>query len=159
MNNTEVANEVYRLLNEHGLVEKGWTFKLSNTKRIMGQCRYRTKEIRVSGVHIALGEDADIMDTIRHEVAHAITGPGHKHDHVWKLNAIRLGARPKATAKLGYSLPHKYEIRCGVCETTLQKRHRRKSRKVLARAYCKKCGMAASQGQLYLVHVVGQHSI
>lgn len=152
MDHMDVANEVYRLLDEHGLIEKGWTFKLSSSKRILGQCRYREREIRVSGVHIELGDDAEIMDTIRHEIAHAVTGPGHKHDHVWKLNAIRLGASPRAAKRLDYDVPHKYEIHCGRCERTLQKRHRRMSRARLAERFCKMCGKT-SKGELLLVSV------
>ena len=38
----------------------------------------------------------DIKDTILHEIAHAIVGPGHGHDAAWRAVAINLGVHPRA---------------------------------------------------------------
>ena len=34
---------------------------------------------------------SDIRDTLLHEIAHAIVGPGHGHDAVWQTAARRIG--------------------------------------------------------------------
>lgn len=31
------------------------------------------------------------MDTVAHEVAHALVGPAHGHDAVWRRKAVELG--------------------------------------------------------------------
>jgi SNF2 family DNA or RNA helicase len=37
------------------------------------------------------GNDAELINTIRHEVAHAIVGPGHGHNEVWADKAREIG--------------------------------------------------------------------
>ncbi len=150
MNTAEAIQTVISMLNAHGLVSQGWTCKLSNTKRILGQCRYRDKSIRLSRIHVEMGSDDEVMNTIRHEVAHAITGPGFGHGAAWKRNAMLLGAAPKSKTKLDYAVPHSYEIRCLKCEKVLQKRHRRMSAQRLNARHCKCCGV---DGRLTMVSV------
>lgn len=150
MQPSEAITTIFNMLDSHGLVAKGWTCKLSNTKHILGQCSYRDKSIRLSRIHIAMGNDTEILNTIRHEVAHAITGPGHGHGQLWKQNAMLLGARPKSTAKLSYEAPHRYEIQCQKCERVLQKRHRRMSEKRIASCHCARCG---PEGRIRMITV------
>ena len=38
-----------------------------------------------------------ILDTIRHEIAHALVGPGHGHSIVWQHAAKQVGADTSAT--------------------------------------------------------------
>jgi hypothetical protein len=37
----------------------------------------------------------EIVDTILHEIAHALVGPRHGHDTVWKAKCTDIGARPE----------------------------------------------------------------
>ena len=34
-------------------------------------------------------------DVVLHEIAHALTGPGHGHDWAWKQKCVLVGARPE----------------------------------------------------------------
>lgn len=112
----------YRLLDEHGLLDQGWTFGFNGNKRRVGVCRYRERRIEVSRHYLALTPWAEIEDTIRHEVAHAVVGPGHKHGHVWKLAAIRLGARPAActTTAVSTAKPN-WILSCPTCPRTWER--------------------------------------
>jgi predicted SprT family Zn-dependent metalloprotease len=42
-----------------------------------------------------LNNEDQFTDTLRHEIAHAIVGPGHHHNTTWKVAAIQVGARPE----------------------------------------------------------------
>ena len=49
------------------------------------------KKISFSRNFIKNSSKEDIQDTILHEIAHAIVGPKHGHDKVWKAMASKLG--------------------------------------------------------------------
>jgi predicted SprT family Zn-dependent metalloprotease len=79
-----------RLLDEHGLQD--WSLVLDRAKRRAGVCRPGRKEIGLSGPLTALHSEAEVRDTILHEVAHALVGPRHGHDAVWRATALRIGS-------------------------------------------------------------------
>lgn len=39
-----------------------------------------------------LHDEAEVRDTILHEIAHALVGPEHQHDEVWRRTAVRIGS-------------------------------------------------------------------
>ncbi|HEV8062929.1 MAG TPA: SprT-like domain-containing protein [Gemmataceae bacterium] len=81
-------------LAKHGL--HGWTFGWADTKRRLGVCKHRTKRIEIAAYY-ALNNPAEaVLDTLLHEIAHALAGPGARHGPVWKAIAVRLGAMPRA---------------------------------------------------------------
>lgn len=79
---------------EHGLV--GWTFGLAGAKRRLGVCKYRRKRIEISAYYARNNPDAAVLDTLMHEIAHALAGPEAGHGPAWKAVAERLGATPRA---------------------------------------------------------------
>lgn len=121
----------YRLLKEHGLAEKGWTFDISYGKRQVGWCDYEEKKIAHSIYFIQDTPMEEIENTIRHEIAHALVGPDVKsHGPEWKFKAIEVGARPEAcTSQAINSARPNYRIRCANCNRLLGERHRRKRSK------------------------------
>lgn len=82
------------LFAEHRL--PGWTFGLSGSKRRLGVCKYRRKRIEISEYYARHNPDAAVLDTLRHEIAHAMAGPAAKHGPAWKAVAARIGATPRA---------------------------------------------------------------
>src|SRR3954463_2529714 len=74
----------------------GWTFGLSNAKRRLGVCKYRAKRIEIAEYYARNSPEETVLDTLRHEIAHALAGPAAKHDPAWKAVAVRLGATPRA---------------------------------------------------------------
>lgn len=78
----------------------GWRLVVDTKPRgsRFGQCRYSKKELAVSDWLIRLNgaDHPQVKETLRHEMAHVLTGPTHGHDLQWKVYAIRLGASTSA---------------------------------------------------------------
>src|SRR5262245_51513217 len=91
-----IAAEARRLMDLHGLSD--WSFAYNRRKRRLGLCYYPRKRLELSVHLVARNGDAEVRDTILHEIAHALTGPGHGHDAAWKAACVRVGARPERLA-------------------------------------------------------------
>lgn len=129
----QVENEFDRLINKvyytnhRGLVNlKGW--KLVWDKRPekrAGQCRHRLKEI---GISIKVAKARNIkgtINTVRHEIAHAVAGSGHGHNQIWRDMCKLTGAKQERCYnfnevdenKLSYKArTPKYTATCKNCE-------------------------------------------
>lgn len=79
------------LMAKHGLT--GWTFKFDHARQRLGCCKPYRRQISLSKHYVQNNRDELVLDTILHEIAHALT-PGHHHDDVWKAECVRIGARP-----------------------------------------------------------------
>ncbi|AFQ97386.1 SprT-like protein [Mycobacterium phage Rebeuca] len=90
---TQARELTQDLLHEHGL--KGWTVRFDNAKRRAGQCSYSTRTISLSRHLLALRSFEDSHNTITHEIAHALVGPGHGHNLVWVRKHRELGGDGK----------------------------------------------------------------
>ena len=78
-----------RLLREHGLDD--WTIVADRAKTRAGVCRFGTRQIGISAPLTLLHTEAEVLDTILHEIAHALVGPQHGHDAVWRARARAIG--------------------------------------------------------------------
>jgi len=73
-----------------------WNFVWDNKAvQRYGQCRYGSKEIGISKKLASINSLEETKDTVLHEIAHALTGPGHGHDRLWKQKCVLVGARPE----------------------------------------------------------------
>ena len=116
-------------MRKHGLILAGWRFKFDNAKMRLGQTAYRAQIISLSAPLVAVNDEATILDTIRHEIAHALVGPSHGHDAVWRSKARSiggLGVRQKPESMV-VTLEPRYSLTCANCGLTVT-RHRRASR-------------------------------
>lgn len=107
-----------KLMDEHGLLEQGWKFELDTTKMRIGSCSHRKKRITVSMWYLEKSSDAEILDTILHEIAHALLPEGvEDHGWEWKDMALRVGATPERLAGEGAvsSAKPNYRIKCLNC--------------------------------------------
>lgn len=77
------------LLARHGLGE--WRLSFTRAKRQAGVCRPDRKEIGLSSILTELHPESEVCDTVLHEIAHALVGPRHGHDQVWRAKALELG--------------------------------------------------------------------
>jgi hypothetical protein len=69
---------------------KDWSIRLTPRTDVPGLCSPKDKCIILSTHHIDINPDPEILNTIKHEVAHALT-IGHAHDEVWQAKARELG--------------------------------------------------------------------
>jgi SNF2 family DNA or RNA helicase len=91
--NRNSATELARAkLNEFGLDNWKVKVKVDSKQSFLGLCIYKDKSIIINAHHVDLHPDAEVIDTILHEVAHALT-PGHAHDEVWENKAKELGLK------------------------------------------------------------------
>lgn len=77
------------LMRDHGLM--GWTVRLDHARRRAGQCDYTRRVISLSRHYVRHAEVDHIRDTILHEIAHALVGPRHGHDAIWRRKAREIG--------------------------------------------------------------------
>lgn len=78
-------------LNAYGLTDWGVRLNQNADSRFLGLCSYKDKCIILSAHHIDIHPDPDVINTIKHELAHALVGPGHGHDEVWAAKARSVG--------------------------------------------------------------------
>lgn len=114
-----------RLLAQHGLDD--WTLTFDRAKRRAGVTRFGARTIGLSAPLTRLHDEPDVRDTILHEIAHALVGPGHAHDRVWQARARALGASPERC--LPEDVPRVPGDWLGVCpDGHVRARHRRPER-------------------------------
>lgn len=110
-----------KLMLFHGLND--WCFNFNKGTSMLGLCEYDKKRISVSINYVNTHPEHVIMDTILHEIAHALT-PNHGHDNVWKEKAKQIGC-------VGERLYHKdlkvgvtYKGTCPTCGNSIIKNKR-----------------------------------
>ena len=118
-------------MDKYGLCD--WKIELDYAKVRAGACHFREKKISFSRHFLKNADQLDINDTILHEIAHALVGPKHGHDRVWKSMAKKIGCSAKRCHTLEFS-EYKW-IRFCTNYCWEQKVHRRKLNLI-----CKKCG-------------------
>lgn len=106
---------------------RGWSFTINNRKRSFGWCSYRKELIGVSVHHVDHNPMNEVINTIRHEIAHALHYLSYvdkdredkffrkvkrgkrwmrvikPHGREWKQFAMLVGATPEATGKNSFS--------------------------------------------------------
>ena len=94
MNLKSASDLANRLLKENGLDD--WSFKFSNAKKAFGTCDHKAKTIVLSPYLTALNPEEYILDTILHEIAHALVGFRKAHGYEWRACCMRIGCKPEA---------------------------------------------------------------
>jgi hypothetical protein len=107
MDLTVVERTAKRLMTQHGLISKGWVFGFDRATRRLGATHFRTKKITLSKHMAAVADEAKVVDTILHEIAHALLPPNEKHGKRWKTLAKALGSSGTVTTENPYTPPVK----------------------------------------------------
>ena len=94
-NRLKVQKLALREMDKWGLIEDGWTFYWNTSARpsLLGTCNYSSKSVQLSGHTVDRHYDeAEVTDTIRHEIAHALAGRKTTHGSEWRKAAVMTGA-------------------------------------------------------------------
>ena len=112
------------LMRKHSLYN--WLFQWDNSKRRFGVCNYRYKIIGLSRKLTELNGKAQVRDTILHEIAHALVGPGNGHNKTWKAMCRKIGARPvRCYDSSTVNTPEaRYVGKCPACDMVYKKNRR-----------------------------------
>ena len=124
MHPLDIEVKAQELMQKHNLTD--WTFRFDNAKRRGGLCNYRKKEISLSIGFCNKASYDEIVNVCLHEIAHALVGPGHHHNAVWRAKAKEIGCTAERCHRVEFTEP-KYIIRCNACKTEF-KRHRMNAR-------------------------------
>ncbi len=135
----QVEDHAVKLLERHlntGAAATWWRFRFETATGRAGICRYTTRTIALSVSYVLRAPWDDIRDTLLHEVAHAIVGPGHAHDAVWQTAARRI----RCTANRCSTVAHSRKRWVGECPTCRDRWFRQRlTEKVRQRAICPRC--------------------
>jgi predicted SprT family Zn-dependent metalloprotease len=107
-----VRQAAVHLLRHHGLGD--WSFAFNRRKQTMGLCRYGAKTIELSICFVECNSPEEILDTLLHEIAHALVGPKHAHDRVWQNTCLEIGARPERCGQ-AFMPAGRWQAECGAC--------------------------------------------
>jgi hypothetical protein len=112
------------LMTEHGL--KDWRLAFDNARARFGFCRPARREIGLSRHLTLLSSEDEVRNTLLHEIAHALVGPQHGHDDVWRARALAIGCDGTRTDDLPEGAEGPWEGRCPAGHVVHQ--HRRPTR-------------------------------
>lgn len=97
-------------MSKHGLT--GWNYPLDRAVNRSGACFYRQKRISMSAKIIAGMTEKEFMNTLLHEIAHALVGEDHGHDHAWRTKHYELGGNGRRQSQIAVKVPPAW---VGVC--------------------------------------------
>ena len=157
--NLLLAEKLAKHLMKEWEVGEDWKFVWSNSKKQLGSiCQTKIEyiltgtplrcELRLSRHLVRNNDEAEVQETILHEIAHIKAGVRAGHGTLWKQWARMVGAKPVrcADARAVNMVESNYIVVCTVCGQTTRKAHRRVK---LANRYCCNCGKK-SLGKLEL---------
>ena len=126
-----------QLFSKHNL--KKWDFKFDHARRRFGCCTFAMKTISLSKILVELNSPQKVHDTLLHEIAHAVVGPRHAHDKIWRAKIIEIGGEASARFReKEVEIPRaKFVAVCPNCKKEFPV-FRRNSKKVACRACCRK---------------------
>lgn len=133
----QVRNETFKLLAQHGAT--GWRVRFNpRLTRALGRCIYNTKTIEYQPKFMDENDWDEVVMTIRHEVAHALSPSYAGHGAIWRAKCLELGGNGKQYNTTA-NLSKKFKGTCPNCGETTETNRR-------TRSACAKCCNAHAGG-------------
>lgn len=124
-------------LDKNGLTD--WNIRISKAVKKLGSCNYKKKTISLSSIFIESGTESTILNTILHEIAHALC-PEDGHGKKWKAKALELGCDGKRCADgIKVNLKFNFECKQG-CRVSYARKCKMSDYLFTNKAKCKKHG-------------------
>jgi len=114
------------------LYSKGWKTTFTKASDWLARCYHDEKRVVINLHHLNTCSEIDLTQTILHEIAHALVGPGHGHTQVWIDKAKSIGLSnpqpcgPKLKIDVGRAIQasetlpkrtfHRIDIKCPTCD-------------------------------------------
>lgn len=106
---------------------ESWHFKFSNALSYFGYCYWNRKLITLSKNLVSMNSEEKVIDTILHEIAHALAPRYVNHGKEWKQIAQAIGCPPIRCYDKTVMTPAKRYIGiCPKCGYTINRHRRRK---------------------------------
>jgi len=117
MNPEKAKALALRHMTQHGLITAGWRFAFNNRKRALGLCSYTKRTIYLSSYFLPRIPEDELVDTILHEIAHALDlirhGRCSGHGVKWQAIAREIGAKPLRCADVKVQHRYAYVLKYG----------------------------------------------
>tara|TARA_R110002020_G_scaffold472472_1_gene700589 strand:+ start:13561 stop:14052 length:492 start_codon:yes stop_codon:yes gene_type:complete len=84
MDKIHARNLIEDYMFREGLIQKGWRFKFSNHKTSAGVCYDWKKLIVLSGYYVENNTNSEIINTMLHEIGHALAPEKEHHGKIWR---------------------------------------------------------------------------
>lgn len=135
-NITYAINNLYKLMNKHNLIDNGWSYGFNYRKTSLGITLYKTKTIELSYIFINKVNKDEIINTILHEIAHALVGHKAGHGPIWKEKALSIGCNAQRCYNNdNIEIDYKYIF---ICSNGCKIGRHRLSKKLNENIICKK---------------------
>lgn len=121
---------------QHFELTMDWTFAFDSSVTRLGLCSHRRKTISLSLHCTAVNTEEIVVNTILHEIAHALVGSGHGHNQTWKEKAQEIGCNGHRLGLIMTKATPRYRITCSGCQ--IHHDFYRKPQR-MNRRYCTKC--------------------
>jgi predicted SprT family Zn-dependent metalloprotease len=130
----------------------GWAFRFDRSVSRLGMCSHGRKTIFLSTHATTVNSEEQVLNTILHEIAHALVSGDHGHDDVWRNKAISIGCDGERCSNIAVKAPSKYTIACKSCNQIRGRLYRLTQRYAtrLEFMWCSQCGKEQSKGKLVL---------
>lgn len=93
MDRAECKVLALQTMRDYGLLPQ-WSFCIDTGPKLrLGHCRYSVSEIGLTDWYVDLNTKVTLMDTILHEIAHALC-PGADHGPIWQAKCLEIGCDP-----------------------------------------------------------------
>jgi Superfamily II DNA/RNA helicases, SNF2 family len=152
MTRNEAVQFAHDTLNQYGL--RDWHVRLTTDMSggFLGMCVHKDKCLIISALHIDIHDEKSVKNTIRHEVAHALT-PGHSHDSIWRDKAREIGCdNTEPCSNLSFTPEAIDAIRSGATlEVEIEEQIIRTPKYKVTRLQqkCEECGKVAVEKRSY----------